>query len=166
MNSPTTLFKPTTFLFTFLALIALVTQVSCSDDDDNQGQNNDALIADIEETMSSGTWRISNYNDSGTDETSDYDGFSFTFNSDGSLVATNGTDTYNGTWSVTDDDDSSDDNSSGEDDIDFNIFFSSPEIMAELTDDWDIESWSTSRLALSDVSGGDGTTDLLTFEKN
>ena len=159
-------FRKTLPFVTGLLLINL-TIISCGDDDDQGNNTNAAVIEAIEADMSTGTWIVTLYNDSGMDETSDYNGFTFSFNSDGSLVATNGSETYNGTWSVTDDDDSGDDDSSGsEEDIDFNIAFSSPEILAEFTDDWDIESRSASMIALFDVSGGDGTTDRLTFEKN
>ena len=51
-------------------------------------------------------------------------------------------------------------------DIDFNIFFSSPADFAELSEDWDIISHSASKIELKHVSGGNGGTDLLTFEKN
>lgn len=51
-------------------------------------------------------------------------------------------------------------------DIDFNIFFASPADFAELSEDWDIISHSASKIELKHVSGGDGGTDLLTFEKN
>lgn len=49
--------------------------------------------------------------------------------------------------------------------IDFNIFFASPENFSELSDDWDIVSYSDTKIELMDVSGGDGEIDLLTFEK-
>ncbi len=54
-------------------------------------------------------------------------------------------------------------NSSGE--IDFNIFFAAPEDFAELTEDWNIISYSANKIELIHVSGGDGDVDLLTFEK-
>lgn len=45
--------------------------------------------------------------------------------------------------------------------------FSSPAVFAdELTDDWDIISYSATKIQLIDVSGGNGGTDYLTFEKN
>ncbi|WP_224487923.1 hypothetical protein [Robertkochia flava] len=140
---------------------------SC-DDNDDQGENtNMRNMEEIRANITSGTWIIELYNDSGEDETGIYAGYSFSFNSNGTLVADNGNEQYNGTWSVSDDDDSDDDNSSSnEDDIDFNIAFSTPGFLAELTDDWDIDTYSSSRIELFDISGGDNTTDLLTFRKN
>ena len=85
----------------------------------------------------SGTWVISSFIESGTDETNDFTGYVFTFNSDGSLVADNGTMTVSGTWSVTSDDSSDDDDDyDSDDDIDFNIFFAAPPTFEELTEDW------------------------------
>lgn len=144
---------------------------SCSNDDDTNGNtvDNSQLINEIENTAESGTWRITNFNDSGQDETSDFTGYNFSFNTDGSLVATNGTNTVTGTWSITDDsdDDSSDDDSSNDDDIEFNIFFpvSESNNFEDLNDDWDIVSTSSTKIELIDISGGNGGIDNLVFEK-
>ena len=72
-----------------------------------------------------------------------------------------------GTWSVTDDSNSSDDSSS-DDDIDFNIFFPVPDSndFEDLNDDWDIVTTTSTRIELIDIRGGNGGTDMLTFEKN
>ena len=138
---------------------------ACSSDDDDGGLNNNSQqISQIENIVESGTWRITNFIDSGENETSDFTGYDFLFNSDGSLIATNGTDTLDGTWSITDDSSSS----SSDDDIDFNIFFPVPDTndFEDLNDDWDIISSTSSRIELIDISGGNGGTDNLTFEKN
>ncbi|PVW13419.1 hypothetical protein DDV96_13620 [Marixanthomonas spongiae] len=113
-----------------------------------------------------GTWQITQFIDSGTDETADFNGFVFTFNADGSLVANKNELTVTGTWSVTDGADSSDDDA-GSDDDDFNIFFDVPETndFDDLSDDWDIVSVNNSKIELIDVSGGNGGTDNLVFEK-
>ena len=68
-------------------------------------------------------------------------------------------------WSVTADDSSDDDDYNSSDDIDFNIMFSAPPEFADLSDDWDIVSRSGSRIELIDISGGNGGTDTLVFEK-
>jgi len=147
-----------------LLIFLLIT--SCSSNDDSNSDNISQQIIQIENIVESGTWRITNFNDSGQDETSDFAGYDFTFNVDGTLLATNGTNTLNGTWSITDD--SSDDDSSSSDDIDFNIFFPVPDIndFEDLNDDWDIVSTSSTKIELIDISGGNGDTDLLTLEKN
>ncbi|GAA0871841.1 hypothetical protein GCM10009117_09870 [Gangjinia marincola] len=142
---------------------------ACSTDDDSTDNTNDPTvqIAEVETTVSSGTWRITNYNDSGEDETSDFNGYAFSFNSDGSLVATNGTITYTGTWAVVEDDDS-DDDSPDDNDIDFVISFpvDDDNDFEDLNDDWDIESYTDTTINLIDISGGNGGTDILVFERN
>jgi hypothetical protein len=147
---------------------SLMSSMCSSDDDDGSPNNNSQQIAEIENIAESGTWRITNFNDSGQNETSDFNGYDFSFNTDGSLVATNGSNTMTGTWSVTDDSNSSSDDSNDDDDIDFNIFFPVPDSndFEDLNDDWDIVSTSSTRIELIDVSGGNGGTDMLTFEKN
>ena len=135
-----------------LLVIAAITVSSCSKDDDSpadpsQTQNN----------VQTGTWRVTLYNDSGESRTSYFEGFSFTFNSNGSLTAVNGTVTQNGTYSVYKD--------SG--DTKFDITFqaaSGP--FEEISEDWRIITQSTGKIELINVSGGNGGTDYLTFEKN
>lgn len=146
---------------------SLMSSTCSSDDDDGSPNDNSQQIAQIVNTAQSGTWRITNFNDSGQNETSDFAGYDFAFNSDGSLVASNGTTTMTGTWSVTDDSNSNDD-SSNDDDIDFNIFFPVPETnnFEDLNDDWEIVSITSTKIELIDISGGNGGTDLLKFEIN
>ncbi len=135
----------------------------CSKDDDSVNNTDVSQLVDIAQ---SGTWRISSYIDSGQDETSDFAGFNFTFNTNGNLSAINGDIEVNGTWSITNDSNSSDDDSNSGDDTDFNIFFASPPNFQDLTDDWDIVSMSNTQIVLIDVSGGNGGTDNLVFTKN
>jgi hypothetical protein len=52
------------------------------------------------------------------------------------------------------------------DDLDFTISFASPDNFTELSEDWKVLSRTDSKIELKHVSGGNGGTDLLTFEKN
>lgn len=156
-----------------LCMLVLVTILTaCSSDDDSNPINNTDNTADISQTttiVTTGNWVISSFIDSGQDETNNFNGYTFTFNTDGSLVATKAGTTVNGSWSITDDDDdNSDDDSDGDssNDIDFNIVFNAPDDFTELSDDWDIISKSETKIELIDISGGNGGTDILTFEKN
>lgn len=142
------------------ALFMLNVASMCSSDDDNSPAEDPTPIIN---TASQGSWRITLYEDSGTNETSHFTGYNFTFGSGSALTATNSTNTYTGTWSVTNNNTSDD---SPESDLDFNIAFSSPADFADLTDDWDIISYTSTKIQLIDVSGGNGGTDYLTFEKN
>jgi len=150
-----------------LTMVLVLVACSSSDDSDDTAGGGSSSADQVSQTAQDGTWRVSNYTDDGEDETSDYNGFVFTFNSDGSLVAASSARTLTGTWSVDDSDDSSDDDA-GTDDDDFNIFFSvsDDDDFDDLVDDWDIVNVDSNTIALRDVSGGDGSIDLLTFSKN
>jgi hypothetical protein len=102
-----------------------------------------------------GTWVVANYNDSGVDETANYAGFSFIFYQDNTVVATNGTDTINGTWEEIID--------SGDHKLVLDMGLTVP--FDEFAEDWDVVSYSETRIDLKDISGGDGSTDILVFEK-
>jgi hypothetical protein len=147
--------------FTALAVCFVGLTFSCSSDDN--GSSTSPTITDVTNTMSSGTWRITKYIDSGDDETTDFNGYNFTFSPNIILMATNGTNEYMGSWIVATDN-SNDDSPSN--DLDFIISFSGPVKFIELSDDWDIQSRTSTKLELIDVSGGNGGTDYLTFEKN
>ena len=149
----------------FLNLFAvLLVAVSCDSNDDPADMQADINAAELQSAAQDGQWRITYYFDSDKEETSDYTGYVFTFGADGTVTASNGTTEVDGTWSVTDSS-SSDDDSFDDSDVDFNLFFASPPNFEELTDDWDIMEYSANRIRLIDVSGGDGSTDYLTFEK-
>ena len=150
-------------LIPVLALLFILNVASmCSSDD---GNSSSADPTPVINTVSSGTWRITFYEDDGVNETYHFTGYNFTFGASNVLTATNGTNIYTGAWSVTNSD--SNDDSPSSNDLDFNIMFSSPAVFAdELTDDWDIISYTDTKIQLVDVSGGNGGTDYLTLEKN
>ena len=146
-------------LAAFLApFFLLLFAVGCTDDDgpSNNTQN------EIESDVQKGTWKITKFIDSDKDETNDFAGYDFTFLSSGVLRADNGATQYDGTWSITD----SNSNDDSQDDLDFNINFNLANDFEDLNDDWDIISRSSTKIELIDVSGGNGGTDYLTFEKN
>lgn len=144
------------YLFSIELLISLMV-VSCTEDN-STGTSKDELV----NTVSNGTWRISYFFDSDTDETTNFSGYSFTFGASDLLTATNVTNTYTGSWNISDS--SSDDDSP--DDLDFNIIFTNPDNFEELSEDWEVLSSTSVKIELRHVSGGDGSTDYLTFEKN
>jgi hypothetical protein len=122
----------------------------------------DVTRQEVLNSMTSGIWRISLYNDSGTDKTNDYSGYTITFNSNGTVIAQKGVESISGTWSITD----SNSNDDSLKDMDFNLNFSSNATWVELNDDWDFKSHTGVKVELQDVSGGNRGTDLLTFKKN
>ena len=158
--------KTIDFRFVVVALIMLsITTISCSSDDDtNQEQPDQRIIRQIENNLTDGSWRITKFIDSDEDETNHFTGFNFTFGANGVLTAVNGSNSYEGSWSITDSDNSDDDDST--DDLDFNIDFNLSNDFEDLNDDWDIITHSSTKIELIDISGGNGETDYLTFEKN
>jgi len=140
-----------------LCLAGLFTLNSCSKDD----SSDDNSVVNVQNTVQSGAWIITSFIDSGNDETNHFTGFSFTFAGNNVLTATNGSTTYTGTWSI-DDDNSNDDSI---DDLHFNILFNLSNDFEELNEDWNIVSRTSTRVELIHISGGNGGTDYLTFEK-
>ena len=126
-----------------LLLILPVLLFSC------KRESNNSVSGDI----INGTWIISKYIDSGSNETSYFTGYTFNFNADGLIVATNSSQ-VGGSWSEYNDDDHTE----------LTILFSqSP--LNELNDDWHVVSRSNTQIELEDVSGGNGGVDYLTFSK-
>jgi len=133
----------------------------CSSDDNSSSSSQDPTP--VINAATQGTWRVTSYIASGTDETNHLTGYNFTFGNGGVLTATNGSNTVTGTWSVVNDNTNDD---SPSNDLDFNIGFTAPANFADLTDDWDIVSYSDTTISLIDISGGNGGTDTLVFTKN
>lgn len=157
------------FVF-FLSLMAFIVIFSCTNSDDAMQPTNQVLdedqetIDEVKTNLQSGTWRITTFMEDDIDEADHFFSFNFTFKSDGTLIASNGTDIFEGTWSITDTDSSDDD--PNDDDLDFNINFNLTNDFEDLNEDWDFVSRSATKIELIHISGGDGGTDLLTFEKN
>jgi hypothetical protein len=151
---------------TFVITTLLVIGCTNSSDDGSQ-ENNNITAVQVANFAQSGEWQITYFYDTDQEETGNFSGYSFSFNENGALAAVNGNTTLTGEWSITDNSLSSsdDDGSSSDNDNDFNIFFASLDEFDDLSDDWDIISISYVKIELIDISGGNGGTDYLTFEK-
>lgn len=121
------------------------------DDCDDDGSGNTTL-SDI---IVNGTWYVSSFIDDDQDETQEYNGYNFTFSSNGSVVAIKTTTTINGTWSNT---------MEGDYSI-LNLNFNGNQL-EELEEDWRILENNNSLIKLRHVSGGEGGTHYLNFTKN
>jgi hypothetical protein len=142
-------------------LLVLMSIAACDDD----SNTSNSKTSEVKNTAISGQWKVTYFFDTDTDETDNFNNYVFEFEANDAITATKGSTVHSGFWSVTDDD-SGDDNSNGNfDDIDFNIAFASPPDFEELSEDWEIVSLTSTRIELRHVSGGNGGTDLLTFEK-
>lgn len=125
------------------------------DDDNSGGGSGGSGNPTFTEILTTGTWYISYYYEDDNNETSDFNGYSFTFNTNGTSTATRNSVVTNGTWSTFVD--------SGQNKLD--LIFNGIEL-DEIEDDWRIIEFSNTQIRLKDVSGGDGSTDYLTFTKN
>ncbi len=156
------------WLQSIVLLGVIVLGAGCENKDD--GTPDSAAIAnEVSSIVNSSIWTITKFIENEVDVTQNYSGMEFEFNSSGTLTATKNTDGFSGTWSVTYDsgsDDSSDDHPHSDyDDIDFNIHFLTPDILIELSEDWEIIAYSAIKIELVHESGGDGDISYLTFEK-
>lgn len=148
----------------YLLILTVAFLGGCQENEDPRSEE----IQKIKTEMASGPWVISKFIDSGKDETSDFLGFVFVFNPSGALSAKRGSLEFTGTWSVTNSSgkNNSQGNDNSQDDLDFNIFFNLSNEFEDLNDDWAILTHTSTEIELTDVSGGDGSVDFLTFRKN
>ncbi|MBL7923148.1 MAG: hypothetical protein JNL88_03020 [Bacteroidia bacterium] len=104
--------------------------------------------------MTQGQWQVTHFSENGIDETTKFDGYVFRFSSNGTVTATRSATVVSGTWST------------GNDDSQLKLVLNfSTGNFTEISDDWHILNQTTAKIRLEDVSGGNGGTDLLTFEK-
>lgn len=129
---------------------------SCGSDDNNS-ITQEALVALVQNTIANGSWDVSLFSENGTNKTEDFNGYTFVFTPSNAIVVTQNSDTFPGLWSLGVD--------SGKAKFILN-FFATNGPLEEISEDWQIIDASTNRIQLSHVSGGNGTTDLLTFQRN
>jgi hypothetical protein len=126
----------TTAKLYILALTISLASCSKSNDDNPSNTNNTGQVT--------GNWKVTYYFDSGKDETSDYNGYTFNFNTGNILEAVTGSATYTGTWTLGEPGD--DDNSSNK----FVITITGNKAMDDLTDDWKILKMTDTEIWLQD----------------
>jgi hypothetical protein len=146
--------KKTLFL-SVLATVLIFTFSMC--DSSNDTPTNNQIVTNVQNIISVGTWRVTLFSENGINHTSHFTGYNFTFNSNNLVSASNGTLTYNGTWT------GGVDNSTPKLYITFNEQNGPFE---EISEDWRIMSYNSTKIELKHISGGDGSIDLLTFVKN
>lgn len=119
-----------------LTLYMTLTSSSCKHDDDNLNvtpSTNNTQVA-------GGQWRISYYYDKTKEETSDYSGNTFEFNSNNTISVNRNGQTISGTWNQVSDD--------GKQKMVL-TFNTTDEKVLELADDWVIDSKTDSEIKLS-----------------
>ena len=149
--------NPNIFLAFFAFVSISLLSLSCSNDG-NTSDTNSENVAQLQDAIIQGTWKITRFIEDGVNQTSNFNGFNFTFNTNGTVLATNGSTSINGTWSTNV-------SSSGTPKFVLNFNISNGPF-DEISEDWNIESVSSTLIDLKHVSGGDGSIDLLLFIKN
>jgi hypothetical protein len=104
--------------------------------------------------INKGKWKVSRFEENGKNETNHFDGYVFQFNTDGTVTAIKANSVVKGTWTTNSDDSKTK----------MNLYFTAAPF-TELNDDWIIKGGGTTSIQLQHTSGGDGSTDYLTFDK-
>ena len=118
--------------------------------------SNSNTTTNTSQEVSSGTWRITLFTDSGNDETAEFSGYTFTFSTSGVLTAVKNGVTKTGTWSVN--------TSSNKFNIDLGIKDNTNKPLGDLTNDWLIISSGTTEIKLKDDNAA--SNEFLTLTKN
>ena len=138
-----------------ITLVFATVIVSCSKDDKIAATG--ITAAQVNTLITDGTWDVSLYNEDGIDQTIDFSGYEFAFNADGALLATGPAEKI-GRWnSITD---------SGKVKIPIAFETETDGPFESISDDWYVLTATNQKIELEHISGGDGSIDLLTFEKN
>ena len=133
------------------------------------------LPFELRPVLLDGSWEVAHYSDKGDNETINFAGYLFTFNSDGSVVANLDDVSVSGNWSITTNNNSpiytdppTSDNSPT-DPVDFNLMFPMPPnslLFNDIEDDWDIVFVSTNTIILKDeVTSDPSLNDYIVFKK-
>lgn len=139
-------------LIRVIMLCLLLSGVAC-DDDDSQVIDE----VQVQESLVDGTWRVTYFFDE-KDETSDYEGYVFTFGANGTTTVTKNSTPVFGTWIAGK-------SISGTVELILGFGLTSP--LEELAQDWTIIESSDVRLKMQHVSNsGTGDTETLILEKN
>jgi len=109
----------------------------------------------VNATLTSGTWRVSYFLKSNEDKTDDLTGFSFVFSSNGTVSATKDGLASSGSWSSS--------YPAGSYEPALVLAFSSPEHLAQLSRQWDVNARLDDEIGLIVIND---QSMMLTFKKN
>jgi len=136
-------------LFFVACFVMLVSFASCTKDDSNPSAN------DVSNLVQQGKWKITSFTEDTNDETFHFTGYEFVFTANGSVSATKENTSVNGTWAT------GTDNSRAK----LILSFGTTSPFDELNEDWRVLEKTSTSLKLEHVSGGNGGTDHLEFQK-
>lgn len=142
---------------TFALSLLLISLISC--DEGIQKTN----LSRVQGIMQEGTWRISYFYDTNVDETAIYSNYTFEFDQSAILAATDGTNSFSGTWRIIDNNQLLDLDDLT--DLSFNILFAAPPSFAKLAGNWSIIEITETKVKLTTTDITTGTIDYLTFDR-
>ena len=133
-------------MFVFLGLCSIVF-AGCTKEDSP---------ASVASAVTNGTWRVTHFSERTNNETSDFTGYTFTFQSNGKVLAAKNGVIKEGNWSES--------TSSQKLVIDLGADTDANKPLGELTDDWVIVSKTETKINLADDNST--SNELLEFTKN
>ena len=133
-------------VFLFLSICSIVF-AGCTKED---------APASVANAVTSGTWRVTHFSERSNNETSDFNGYTFTFQSNGKVLASKNGVIKEGNWSES--------TSSQKLIIDLGPKVSGNEPLGELSDDWVIVTKTSTKINLADDNSS--SNELLEFTKN
>lgn len=145
-----------------LVLFTLNLLIACDKDNDDISRSA-AEAQQLNLIVKDGEWRITEYTLGASNNTASFSDYLFNFEDNNNLLVSSSVEEINGTWRVSNDAGSETDSYN---DVDFNIFFSSGEKMAELTNNYDVISATSEEVRLVLENQSSENTVFLTFSKN
>jgi hypothetical protein len=127
-----------------LLLFSMLALVACSKNDDTEKLTRDNLF----QITVSAKWQVNLYANGDDINTDDYTNYKFSFLTSNTVKATNGTNTYNGTWYS-----DNTENTQSTLGLILNIQFETPVAFAVLSRDWDVISADQSTIRLRNING-------------
>ncbi|HET9487616.1 MAG TPA: hypothetical protein VFO54_09280 [Chryseosolibacter sp.] len=128
---------------------------ACDEDDDYDHNDDDADDTEFISVLLSGDWQVTSFIDE-TDQTVSFQDYTFTFNSDSTILATDGVSSTQGVWETNGDD--------GTIELELNLGELSP--FDKINEDWAVVEYGNAQIKLQHVSEEDGSVATLVFEKN
>ncbi len=111
----------------------------------------------LSEVIAQGTWKVYSFMDEGHDETYEFNGYTFVFNSNGTTIATKNSINTNGTWSTFPHD--------GITKLEIDFPGGGNGALHYLDEDWIVLEFNASSIKLSHQSGGGGENHQITLTK-
>ncbi len=144
------------FILIFTSFIFLMVAGCKKNNSDTTFINTSTEVTPVTTALVAGPWKVTYFFIDGTNRTNDFADFKFTFNSGGLLTGANSLFSENGSWSLT----------SASTKTKLNINLSSSTYFQDFTNDWEINSRTSTTIIMQHVSGSGSTQiDYLTIQK-